>query len=459
MELAAVILAAGKGTRMRSDLPKVLHKICGKPMIHYVLEGIKGAGIERIIVIVGHQGELVAQNLPQDIKTVLQEPQLGTAHALLQAKEELTDFRGDILVMSADTPLVGENLLSDFLGAHRRSGAMITVLTAALEEPAGYGRVVRDSSGKVVKIVEQKDANSSERNIKEINGGIYCFSSAGLFESLGAIGMGNAQKEYYLPDLIELYGKNKKLVVAYQAPCPGDIQGINDRRQLAEVESLIRYRKNEELMISGVTVIDPANTYIDRDVIIGRDSTVYPFTIIEGRSVFGENCSLGPGVHLRDIKAGKHVTIANSVAMESVIEDQCTIGPFAYIRPGCHLKQKVKIGDFVEIKKVTLGKRSKVPHLSYLGDTEVGCDVNVGAGTITCNYDGANKWPTHIGDGAFIGSNTNLVAPVEVGVKAVIGAGSTITKDVPPGALGITRSRQRNLEGWSARKKNRCETK
>jgi len=459
MELAAVILAAGKGTRMKSDLPKVLHKICGRPMIHYVLESVKGAGIGRIIVIVGHQGELVAQNLPAEIKTVLQEPQLGTAHALSQAKEELSGFRGDILVMSADTPLVDKNLLRDFLDAHRRSGAMITVLTAVLQDPAGYGRVVRDNAGKVVKIVEQKDATAGEQDIKEINGGIYCFSSAGLFDSLSAIGTDNAQKEYYLPDLIELYGKNKKSVVAYQAPRSGEILGINDRRQLAEVESLLRRRKTEELMLSGVTVIDPASTYIDREVVIGRDSIVYPFTIIEGSSVFGENCSIGPGVHVRDVEVGQYVTITNSVAMESRIEDRCMIGPFAYIRPGCHLKQKVKIGDFVEIKKAILGERSKVPHLSYLGDTMVGCDVNVGAGTITCNYDGVHKWPTLIGDGAFIGSNTNLVAPVEVGAKAVIGAGSTITKNVPPDTLGIARGRQHNLERWSARKKNHCETK
>jgi len=459
MELAAVILAAGKGTRMKSDLPKVLHKICGRPMIHYILEGVKGAGIGRIIVIVGHQGELVAQYLPAEIKSVRQEPQLGTAHALLQAKEELSGFRGDILVMSADTPLIDKNLLSDFLDAHRRSGAMITVLTAVMENPAGYGRVVRDNSGRVLKIVEQKDATAGEQDIKEINGGIYCFSSAGLFESLEAVRTDNVQKEYYLPDLIELYGKNKKPVAAYQVPRPGDIQGINDRRQLAEVESLIRGRKTEELMLSGVTVIDPANTYIDREVVIGRDSIVYPFTIIEGSSVFGENCSIGPGVHLRDVKVGQRVTITNSVAMESIIEDQCTIGPFAYIRPRCHLKQKVKVGDFVEIKKTTLGERSKVPHLSYLGDTTVGCDVNVGAGTITCNYDGVHKWPTLIGDGAFIGSNANLVAPVEVGAKAVIGAGSTITENVPPDALGIARGRQRNLERWLARKKNHRETK
>ncbi|MBC7325439.1 MAG: bifunctional UDP-N-acetylglucosamine diphosphorylase/glucosamine-1-phosphate N-acetyltransferase GlmU, partial [Moorella sp. (in: Bacteria)] len=437
MELAAVILAAGKGTRMKSELPKVLHKICGRPMVSYVLKAVKGAGIERIVMVVGHRGELVAEAFQAEAAIVYQEPQLGTAHALLQAKGALADFGGHVLVLPGETPLVTERTLLDILEAHRSAHAFATVLTACLEEPAGYGRVVRDSSGRVVKIVEQKDATADELAIKEVNTGIYCFSADGLFAYLDRIRPDNAQNEYYLTDLVEIYLQNNRPVAAYRAARPEEVLGINDRRQLAQAEALLRRRKTDELMLSGVTVIDPASTFVDQEVVVGRDSVIYPFTVIEGNSVIGKNCAIGPGAHLKDVRIGENVLVTNSVVVESVVEDYCSIGPFAYIRPGCRLKRKVKIGDFVELKKTVVGENSKVPHLSYLGDTTVGADVNIGAGTITCNYDGVRKWPTYIGDGAFIGSNTNLVAPVEVGAGAVIGAGSTITKNVPPGALGV----------------------
>ncbi len=457
MELAAVILAAGKGTRMKSELPKVLHKICGRPMVSYVLKAVKGAGIERIVMVVGHRGELVAEAFQAEAAIVYQEPQLGTAHALLQAKGALAGFGGHVLVLPGDTPLVTERTLLDILEAHRSAHAFATVLTACLEEPAGYGRVVRDSSGRVVKIVEQKDATADELAIKEVNTGIYCFSADGLFAYLDRIRPDNAQNEYYLTDLVEIYLQNNRPVAAYRAARPEEVLGINDRRQLAQAEALLRRRKTDELMLSGVTVIDPASTFVDQEVVVGRDSVIYPFTVIEGNSVIGKNCAIGPGAHLKDVRIGENVLVTNSVVVESVVEDYCSIGPFAYIRPGCRLKRKVKIGDFVELKKTVVGENSKVPHLSYLGDTTVGADVNIGAGTITCNYDGVRKWPTYIGDGAFIGSNTNLVAPVEVGAGAVIGAGSTITKNVPPGALGVARGRQRIVERWSARRKIREE--
>ncbi len=455
MELAAVILAAGKGTRMKSDLPKVLHKVGGRPMVSYVLQAVKGSGSKRVIMVVGHRGELVAQTFGEQAEIVFQEPQLGTAHALLQTKEALAGFGGHLLVLPGDTPLVTGDTLRDFLQAHQESGACATVLTAVLENPAGYGRVVRDGTGRVVKIVEQKDAAPAELTIKEINTGIYCFSAPGLFDYLSRIKAENAQKEYYLTDLIEIYIRNDRPVAAHRAAQPEEIMGINDRRQLAEAEKILRRRKTDEVMLSGVTIIDPGSTFLDPEVVIGRDSVIYPFTVIEGSSVIGRNCLIGPGAHLKNVRLGENVYVVNSVVIESIIEDNCSIGPFAYIRPGCHLKQGVKVGDFVELKKTVVGEHSKVPHLSYLGDAAVGAGVNIGAGTITCNYDGVRKWPTYIGDGAFIGSNTNLVAPVEIGAGAVIGAGSTITKSVPPGALGVARGRQRIVERWSDRIRKR----
>jgi len=455
MELAAVILAAGKGTRMKSDLPKVLHKVGGRPMVSYVLQAVKESGSGRIIMVAGHRGELVAQAFGGQAEIIFQQPQLGTAHALLQTKEALAGFDGHLLVLSGDTPLVTGELLRDFWQAHQESGAYATVLTAVLENPAGYGRVVRDSAGRVARIVEQKDAASAELAIKEINTGIYCFSAEGLFDYLSRIGTDNAQKEYYLTDLIAVCMQNNRPVGAHRAAQPEIIMGINDRRQLAEAEMILRRRKTDEVMLSGVTVIDPGSTFLDQGVVIGQDSVIYPFTVIEGDSVIGRNCLIGPGVHLKNVRLGENVFVTNSVVVESTVEDNCSIGPFAYIRPGCCLKRGAKAGDFVELKKTVLGENSKVPHLSYLGDTTVGSGVNVGAGTITCNYDGARKWPTYIGDGAFIGSNTNLVAPVEIGAGAVIGAGSTITKNVPPGALGVARGQQRIVERWSDRKKKK----
>lgn len=453
MQLAAVVLAAGKGTRMKSSLPKVLHKICGRPILHYVLETVKAAGIEKIVVVVGHQGDLVAEALAGQAGVVYQHPQLGTAHALLQAGDVLAGFTGQILVVGGDTPLVTPATILQLLEVHRASRARATVLTASLPDPAGYGRVIREGRGKVIRIVEHKDAAPEELAIREINTGIYCFSGEGLFTALTEIKTENVQKEYYLTDLIEKYVKAGLPVAACEVRDAEEILGINDRCQMAEVEAILRRRILNELMFSGVTVVDPSSTFVDPEVVIGQDSIIYPFTIIEGKSAVGPNCRIGPGVRLVDAQVGEGVAIANSVVLESKIGDCCTIGPFAYIRPGCILEQNVKVGDFVEIKKATIGKGSKVPHLSYIGDATIGSDVNVGAGTITCNYDGMYKWHTRIGDGAFIGSNTNLVAPVEVGVGAVVAAGSTLTRDVPAGALGVARSRQRNIEGYSKRRK------
>ncbi|HBY04175.1 MAG TPA: bifunctional UDP-N-acetylglucosamine diphosphorylase/glucosamine-1-phosphate N-acetyltransferase GlmU [Desulfotomaculum sp.] len=449
MQRAAVILAAGKGTRMKSELPKVLHKICGRPMLDYVTESLNNAGIENITIVVGHRGDMVAKNLPGNISVVNQDPQLGTAHALLQAKERLEGFSGNLLVIGGDTPLITQSSLKNLLEYHENIGARATVLTAELIDPGNYGRVIRETSGRVLKIVEQRDASQEELAIREINTGIYVFSGEGLFEALSEIKNNNAQKEYYLTDLIEKYVKAELPVEAYKIKDAGEIMGINDRCQLAEVESNMRQRILTDLMLSGVTVIDPKNTYVDREVKVGQDTTILPFTIIEGRSSIGPNCTIGPGTHLIDVQVGTGAVIRNSIIMESLIGNNCNIGPFAYIRPGCVLEQEVKVGDFVELKKAKIGVKSKVPHLSYIGDTTMGSEVNIGAGTITCNYDGSNKWPTMIGNRAFVGSNTNFVAPVEIGSGAVIGAGSTITKNVPENTLSIARGRQKNIEGYN----------
>lgn len=452
MRLAAVVLAAGKGTRMKSHLPKVLHKLCGLPMISHVLGAVEGAGADRIVVVAGFGGELVAEEIGTRAEVVFQHRQLGTAHALLQAGGLLKDFQGKILVVCGDTPLVTNTTLKTLVEKHGESGARATVLTSVLSSPTGYGRVIRDTQGNVQKIVEQKDATPEELAVKEINTGIYCFSAGGLFSALDRLSPDNAQGEYYLTDIIGEYVRAGEKVGALAGADAAEIMGINDRCQLAAAEAVLRRREVERIMLAGVTVLDPSSAFVDSGVEIGRDTVIYPNTFIESGCSIGEGCVLGPGAHLMGSVLGNNVTIRYSVVMDSSIADGCSIGPFSYIRPGCELGKNVKVGDFVELKKTKVGEGGKVPHLSYVGDATLGEKVNIGAGTITCNYDGINKWPTVIGDHAFIGSNTNLVAPVKVGAGAVTGAGSTITRDVPPGALGVARGQQKNIPDWQARK-------
>ncbi|HOV79147.1 MAG TPA: bifunctional UDP-N-acetylglucosamine diphosphorylase/glucosamine-1-phosphate N-acetyltransferase GlmU [Bacillota bacterium] len=451
MNLAAVVLAAGKGTRMKSRLPKVLHKLCGKPMLSYVVEAASAAGVQKIVVVVGHGADLVAREVEGAALVAVQSEQLGTGHALMQAGPHFGGFSGQILVLCGDIPLISPATLAGLVESHRASGAAATVMTAEVENPEGYGRVVRDGHGRVRKIVEQKDASPEERQIREINTGIYCFEAAGLFDALARLGPANAQGEYYLTDIIEMYAENGRKVGAFAADNPAEVAGVNDRVQLAAVERYMRLRILEDLMMSGVTVIDPASTFVDRAAAVGRDTVIYPFTFIEGKTVIGEDCVIGPGSRLVDSTVGKSVTVINSIVLESTIGDRCYIGPFAFLRPETRLGCDVKVGDFVEIKKSEIGDGSKVPHLSYVGDAVIGKKVNIGAGTITCNYDGYKKSPTRIGDGAFIGSNTNLVAPLEIGPGAVTGAGSTITRDVPAGALGVERARQVVVPDWAGK--------
>lgn len=455
MDLATVILAAGKGTRMKSKLPKVLHNVCGSTMLSYVIDAVQGAGVKKIIVVVGYGADVVAREVKGRAQVAHQAEQLGTAHALLQAGPFLSDFKGRLLVLCGDTPLIESGTLLELIRSHRSAGSAATVLTAILEDPAGYGRVVRDNQGSVLKIVEQKDASSEEKGIREVNTGIYCFEADGLFEDLSRLTPNNAQGEYYLTDIIGINVSRGRRVSAVTMDNPQEMMGINDRVQLAEAERYMRGRILNDLMLSGVTVVDPGSTFVDRKVRVGRDTVIYPFTFIEGDTVIGEDCIIGPGSRLVNAVVGNGVSIQNSVVTDSRMEDGCSIGPFSHLRPGNSLGREVKVGNYSEVKKSVIGDGSKVPHLSYVGDATIGKNVNIGAGTITCNYDGRKKWPTRIDDGVLIGSNTNLVAPVKIGAGAVTGAGSTITRDIPEGSLAVERAKVKVIPGWDKRDKNK----
>lgn len=454
MVCSAVILAAGKGVRMRSHIPKVVHQVAGIPMIKHVANAVSQAGIDKITLVVGQEAELIKEVFAgQEINYALQAQQLGTGHALLQASAQVQDD-DTVVVVAGDTPLLQSNTLRQLIAHHRTTQATATVLSTIVAQPFGYGRIVRDTNGQLLRIVEEKDANPSEKAIAEINSGMYCFQVKEAFAALQKLGAGNAQGEYYLTDILEIIKNDGQKVEVFLTEARDDIYGINNREQLAQAEMILRQRKNRELMMAGVTIIDPATTFIDSEVQIGMDTTIYPFTIIAGTSIIGESCVIGPNSHLNDSQVGDQVVIESSRIKEAVIGDACNIGPFAYLRPGAVLHREVKIGDFVEIKKSVIGAGSKIPHLSYVGDAQLGNHVNVGAGTITCNYDGTNKWATILEDRVFIGSNTNLVAPVRVGQDAVIGAGSTITQDVPADTLAVERASQKHVEGYSRHKNN-----
>lgn len=451
-ELVAVILAAGKGTRMKSKLPKVLHEVAGKPMLSHVTAVAAAVGVGRTVVVVGFEGELVMRKMGPGLEYAMQSEQLGTGHAVMQTRELLRDFSGTILMLCGDTPLLTRATLATLRQQHQASGAAATVLTARLDDPFGYGRILRDAAGGVAGIVEQKDASAEQLKIDEINTGIYCFEAQPLFAALDGITCDNAQKEYYLTDVLAILARSGRKVGAVATADFQETLGINSRLQLAEAEAILRRRKLVALMEAGVTVMDPASTFIDETVSIGCDTVIYPFTWLEGATVIGEDCRIGPHSRIADSTLGNGVTLHFSYAHECKIADGVTVGPYVHLRPAAELAAGVKVGNFVEIKNSCVGQQSKVPHLSYIGDTDIGAGVNIGSGTITVNYDGKNKHRTVIGDRAFVGCNTNLVAPVTVGEDAYIAAGSTITKDVPPGALGVGRARQSNIAGWVSKK-------
>jgi bifunctional UDP-N-acetylglucosamine pyrophosphorylase/glucosamine-1-phosphate N-acetyltransferase len=452
MSCSAVILAAGKGVRMRSHMPKVVHHVAGIPMIKHVVNAVGQAGIEKIILVVGQQHQQIKDLFTdRHLHYAVQAEQLGTGHALLQARSQVEND-DMVLVVAGDTPLLQANTLRELIAHHQNNQAMATVLSTIINEPFGYGRVVRNENGHFERIVEEKDAGLDEKKICEINSGMYCLQVKEAFSALQQLGSSNAQGEYYLTDILEILKNKGHKVEVFLTQARDDIYGINNREQLAEAEKIMRKRKNKELMMAGVTIIAPETTFIDQEVMIGMDTIIYPFSIIEGKTIIGESCLIGPSSHINDSLVGNHVVIENSRVKEAHIGDECNIGPFAYLRPGAVLHKGVKVGDFVEIKKSVIGTGSKVPHLSYVGDAEIGSDVNVGAGTITCNYDGKNKWPTILEDGVFIGSNTNLVAPVRIGKNAITGAGSTITRDVPADTLAVERASQKHVEGYKNKK-------
>ncbi|WP_405105829.1 bifunctional UDP-N-acetylglucosamine diphosphorylase/glucosamine-1-phosphate N-acetyltransferase GlmU [Paenibacillus sp. FSL K6-1217] len=459
MKRMAVVLAAGQGKRMKSKLYKVLHPVCGKPMVGHVLDTVKATGCQRNVIVVGHGAEKVKAYLGEDAEYVLQDVQLGTGHAVKQAKDLLGSEEGTTIVICGDTPLVMSETLEGMMALHEAQNAAATVLTAVMEQPAGYGRIIRGEDGGVLKIVEQKDCTESEAAVHEINTGTYCFDNAKLFAALEKVTNTNNQQEYYLTDVIGILRGQGDIVLGYQAHDAAESIGVNDRLALSEAEGYMRQRINRGHMLGGVTIIDPASTYIGADVEIGADTVLYPGTVLKGKTVIGEDCVIGPASEIEDCVIMDGAAVKHSVLNQAQVGTRASVGPFAYLRPGTVLGEDVKIGDFVEIKNATIGDGSKVSHLSYVGDAEVGKHVNIGCGAITVNYDGYNKFRTEIGDDAFIGSNVNLVAPVTVGKGAFIVAGSTITRPVSENDLAIARPRQENKPGYAEKIRSRAKAK
>jgi bifunctional UDP-N-acetylglucosamine pyrophosphorylase/glucosamine-1-phosphate N-acetyltransferase len=444
----AIILAAGQGTRMKSKLYKVLHPVCGKPMVQHVVDQISKLEVAKIVTITGYGAETVKNVLGNQCEYVLQEEQLGTGHAVMQAESLLSGKKGVTLVVCGDTPLIKAETMEAMLKYHEENKASVTVLTAVASDPTGYGRIVRNETGLVERIVEHKDATEEERLIAEINTGTYCFDNTALFEALNHVTNDNVQGEYYLPDVIEILKNQNKIVSAYKTADFDETLGVNDRVALSQAEEIMKRRINEQHMRNGVTIIDPMNTYIGAEVEIGQDSVILPGTMLTGKTIIGADSQIGPNTEIKDCQIGDSSVIKQSVAHDSQIGSNVKIGPFAHIRPSSHLHNDVKVGNFVEIKKAVFGEGSKASHLSYIGDAEVGKNVNIGCGSITVNYDGKNKFLTKIEDNVFIGCNSNLVAPVTVGKGAYVAAGSTITEDVPGEALALARSRQINKENY-----------
>lgn len=454
---AALILAAGKGTRMKSGLVKVLHELVGRPMLGWPLAAAREAGAVQIVVVAGHQADQVQEYFSADsgVRIALQEEQLGTGHAVSCSLSQLDGLTGSVLILCGDTPLLSGATLQRLAAEHETSGAAVTVLTARLDRPFGYGRIVRDSEGRVRRIVEQKDASPEEQAIDEVNSGIYCMALDFLRAHIGRLGSENAQNEYYLTDLVGIAVAEHAGCAAVIADDADEIMGVNDRLQLAHAARILRQRINLQLMLTGVTLVDPEQTYIDADVRVGADTVIWPGCVLRGSTTIGSGCELESNVQVIDCSVADRVHIkAGSVLAESQVSEDVAIGPMAHLRPGTVLQAQVKIGNFVETKKVVMGVGSKASHLTYLGDAEIGSEVNIGCGTITCNYDGKRKHKTVIGDGVFVGSDVQLVAPVTVGANALIAAGTTVTQDVPPDSLAIARTPQVNKNGWCLKKRD-----
>ncbi|MDU1909633.1 bifunctional UDP-N-acetylglucosamine diphosphorylase/glucosamine-1-phosphate N-acetyltransferase GlmU [Fusobacterium sp.] len=447
MKLKTLILAAGKGTRMKSELPKVIHKVNGIPMISKIIKVLEVLKPEENILILGHKKEEVLKVVGENADYVVQIEQLGTGHAVLQAKDKLKDYDGDIMVLCGDTPLLREKTLEELYKFHKETNSVTTILTSIYNNPFGYGRIVKEN-GLVKAIVEEKEADDEVKKIKEVNAGVYCFKGKELFEALSKINNNNEKGEYYLTDVIGIQVKEGKQVQGYILNDNIEILGVNSKVELAQASKVLRDRKNIELMEKGAILIDPVAVYIEEDVEIGRDTVVYPGVILQGKTIIGENCQILGSTRIIDSILGNDIKVESSVIEDSILENGVTMGPFAHLRPKSHLKEKVHIGNFVEVKKSILEKGVKAGHLTYLGDAQIGEDTNIGAGTITCNYDGKNKFKTVIGKNSFIGSDSMLVAPVIIGENALIGAGSVITKDVPDNSLAVSRSKQIIKNDW-----------
>jgi bifunctional UDP-N-acetylglucosamine pyrophosphorylase/glucosamine-1-phosphate N-acetyltransferase len=456
-DLHIVVLAAGKGTRMKSALSKVLHRALGVTLIDHVAGSAQSLKPSSIVVVIGHQTEQLRQHFAErsDVQLAVQEPQLGTGHAVLQAEPFLVGKTGTLLLLSGDVPLLRAATVQALVSHHVSQRAAATVLTATVDRPDGYGRISR-KDGAISAIVEHKDASAEERAVAEINSGVYAFDLAPLFGALRQVRSVNAQGEYYLPDLVRIYRAQGLPVETVGLSDPREILGVNSRKELAEVSAILRDRKNDELMAAGVTIVDPATTWVQPDVVIGPDTVLHPGVYLEGQTRIGAACEIHSGVRIIDSTIGDRVVINNfCVIRQSAVESSAQIGPFAQLRPASRVAENARVGNFVELKNTTLGRGSKASHLAYLGDATIGEKVNVGAGAITCNYDGISKHQTVIEDGAFIGTDSQLIAPVRVGKNAYVAAGSSITEDVPPDALAIGRGRQVNKPGWTTKRKKR----
>ncbi len=457
--LAAVVLAAGKSTRMRSRLPKVLHPVCGRPILAHILHALADAGVSRRIAVIGHQAETVREAMEGHfgaghLEYAYQTEQQGTGHAVMMAESTLADFDGTVLVLAGDTPLLSAEVLGFLLSQHHGSRATATVLTAVLPDAGAYGRIIRGDGGEVLDIVEARDATPEQKEIREINTGVFAFRARTLFAALRNLRPDNAQGELYLTDVLAILRRGGNTVRAVVSPDSDVILGVNTRVELAEIGAKMRARILKGLMLAGVTVEDPANTYVDAGVVVGQDTTLLPLTRLMGETVIGEGCLIGPSANITDAIIGDYVKARACFVESAVIGDHCKIGPFAHVRPGSRLEHGARVGNFVEIKNATLGAHVAAGHLSYLGDAIIGAGTNIGAGTITCNYDGYAKHKTVIGENVFVGTHATLIAPVMVGDGAFVAAGSAITDEVPAGALAVARARQTTKPGWAARRRS-----
>lgn len=449
----SVILAAGMGTRMKSKMPKVLHKVCGKPLSKWVIDASEAAGADKVCAVVGHKAETVKEVLGDVCEFALQAEQKGTGHAVMQAMDVIKNSKGEVVILNGDTPLITAETINKAIEYHKNNGNQATVITAILDDATGYGRIVRDNDGSVLKIVEQKDASKEEKKINEVNSGMYVFDAQSLVYALDKITPNNAQGEYYLTDTLEILLSAGKKIGGYAISDNDEIRGINDRVQLNEAEKIMQKRINEYHMRNGVTMRNPESVYIEDGVEIGNDTEICQNVTIKSGTKIGSDCVIGSGSMLDRAVIHDGVDVLSSVILESEVDEGTHVGPFAYIRPNCHVGKEVKVGDFVELKNSNIDDGTKISHLTYIGDSDVGKRVNFGCGTVTCNYDGKKKYRTTIGDDCFVGCNTNFVSPINVGDGVYIAAGSTITEDIPENSLSIARARQVNKEGWKDKRK------